>query len=240
MQGSYKALIVDDEETTRLYLGELLNIYFPHIQYSFAENGEDALFAISKNHYELIFLDITMPGMDGVELLQLIREKNLDVPVIFISAHANFVYAQHGIRLGVHDYLLKPVSPLELKKCILHLEDIMNEQKPVSQDQIKFPSPLGYILLNVDDLFLIEKIGRNKLNLYTESGDIYKHISYSMKELESKLPDNFIRITRQLLANKKNIKSFSTKDNTIVLSDNESSFTINCSRKVISKLSNRL
>lgn len=249
MTKEYSVLIVDDEEKTSLYLAELLNIYFPHITKYFAKNGEEALFILKDSYFPLIFLDITMPGMDGIELLEILRKKGLDSTVIIISAHANFEYAQQGIRLGVQDYLLKPISPSALKKCIEAFEntrtDNSSDKIPATENlqtstQIKFPSPTGYEVIDINNISLAEISGRNKMDIYLASGEVFKQISFSMKDLENKLPENFIRISRLHMANLKYIKSFSSKEKIITISIHDNQKKIKCSRQTISYLTRSL
>ena len=75
-----------------------------------ANNGVMALEEIEKKKPDILFTDIRMPGYSGLELLELLRKKELQTKVILISGYAEFEYAQSAIRNGAYDYLLKPMN----------------------------------------------------------------------------------------------------------------------------------
>lgn len=75
-----------------------------------ANNGVMALEEIEKKKPDILFTDIRMPGYNGLELLELLRKKELETKVVLISGYAEFEYAQSAIRNGAYDYLLKPID----------------------------------------------------------------------------------------------------------------------------------
>lgn len=83
-----------------------------------AQNGTEAWEKISKYRPDIVILDIHMPGMDGIEVASRIQEMDEKPVIIFLSAYDEFDYAQKGIRLGVFDYLLKPLDHKELKMIL--------------------------------------------------------------------------------------------------------------------------
>jgi CheY-like chemotaxis protein len=112
-------LIVDDEEKSRLYLAELTHELFPELTLQFAASPFEALFIIEKQKIDLIFLDVEMPGMTGIDLLTQLREKILKTPVVFISAYKRAEFIQKALRLNAVDYIDKPVDPEELQLAIV-------------------------------------------------------------------------------------------------------------------------
>ncbi|MBP1930959.1 response regulator transcription factor [Ammoniphilus resinae] len=76
-------------------------------------SGTDGLKALVKENFHLVILDIMLPGMDGFELLKIIREKE-DIPVLLVSARAEEIYKIKGLGLGADDYITKPFSSAEL------------------------------------------------------------------------------------------------------------------------------
>lgn len=104
--------IVDDEPGIRLNL----RIALQSEKYDVVQciNGKDALDKLSCNIPDLIILDYNMPIMDGFEFLQTIRQKNLQIPVIFLSDYADVETKVEGLTLGADDYLEKPFSTKEL------------------------------------------------------------------------------------------------------------------------------
>jgi YesN/AraC family two-component response regulator len=71
---------------------------------------------------DILLLDISMPQMDGIELIQRLKEENLDCKIIFLSAYSNFTYAQSAVKYGAFDFILKPIDEYELmdtvKRCV--------------------------------------------------------------------------------------------------------------------------
>jgi len=105
-----RILIVDDEQTTRHTLASL----FERIGYHTAEagSGQKALEYIARQRFDLVILDLKMPGMDGTEVLKAARPLAQDTVFIILTAHGTLDSAIDGIRHGAFDYLLKP-SPVK-------------------------------------------------------------------------------------------------------------------------------
>ena len=106
-----KVLIADDEEKmTRLVASYLENAGFATLV---AKDGKEALGLFQSSHPDCVVLDISMPGMDGLEVARQIRQ-NSQVPIIFLSALAEESDRIVGLELGADDYVTKPFSPREL------------------------------------------------------------------------------------------------------------------------------
>lgn len=105
-------LIVDDNSLNRLIAGKVLNKW--DIKTEFAENGQEALDKIGKNEYDLVFMDIHMPVMDGIEATKAIRlhedDKKRNIPVIALTASVFSKEAEDFKSIGMNDYVLKPFS----------------------------------------------------------------------------------------------------------------------------------
>ena len=115
----FKVMIVDDEPIIRTGLKHVVDwgeLGFKIV--SEAKNGLDALKKLEEEPVDLIITDIKMPQMDGIELLEVLREKNNDVSVVLLSGFAEFAYAQKGLSLGAIDYLLKPMDPTNIKEVL--------------------------------------------------------------------------------------------------------------------------
>ena len=91
-----KILVIDDERAIRNALKDILE--FEKYQVDTAENGSQALEKIQSETYDVIFSDIKMPQMDGLELLQHIVDKGVETPVVMISGHGNIETAVESIR----------------------------------------------------------------------------------------------------------------------------------------------
>ncbi len=111
MSKEAKILIVDDEERIR----RLLKMYLERENYDVedAENGEIALRMAVENNYDLILLDIMMPGMDGIEVCNEIR-KSKATPIIMLTAKGEEANRVQGFEAGTDDYIVKPFSPREV------------------------------------------------------------------------------------------------------------------------------
>lgn len=116
-------LIVDDEATMRMSLAEILQLESYRV--TIAENGEKALELLDGEAFDLMLLDIKMPGMDGVEVLKRAGQILPDCKVILLTAHGSLESAIEAVRQGAHDYLLKPASPGDILSSVTRA---MNER----------------------------------------------------------------------------------------------------------------
>jgi DNA-binding NtrC family response regulator len=107
-----RILIVDDEERFRLTLAKLLKVR--DLDVTTLGSGPEALEALKQEQYDVIVLDVRMPGMDGIETLAEIKKLNPNIEVIILTGHASVDAAVDIMKLGGYDYLLKPCSVEEL------------------------------------------------------------------------------------------------------------------------------
>lgn len=107
-----RILIVDDEERFRLTLAKLLKLR--DLDVTTLGSGPQALEALKQEQYDVIVLDVRMPGMDGIETLAEIKKLNPNIEVIILTGHASVDAAVDIMKLGGYDYLLKPCSVEEL------------------------------------------------------------------------------------------------------------------------------
>lgn len=105
-----RILVVEDERESREGLCAMLRKLSSDSEIYSAENGEAAIRILTQTDMDLVFLDIQMPGMDGLTLLERIRESDDQVNMIMISAYDQFSYAQRAIRLGAMDFIVKPYT----------------------------------------------------------------------------------------------------------------------------------
>jgi DNA-binding response OmpR family regulator len=102
-------LIIDDEDGLRHTLTRVLKV--AGCEVSSASDGPPALGLIQTIPLDLVYLDIHLPSMSGLEVLQSIRSAKPDLPVILFTAHASLQSALEALRLGATDYLVKPIDP---------------------------------------------------------------------------------------------------------------------------------
>ncbi len=112
----HSALIVDDNAINRMVLIKLLN----KLGYDCkeAEDGNAGLAACDKTHYDVIFMDFEMPGMNGTDVTRHLRNQGYKYPIIGISAHAFEQYRNQSLLAGMNDYLTKPVKIDQLKEVL--------------------------------------------------------------------------------------------------------------------------
>jgi two-component system response regulator YesN len=104
-------LIVDDEPRTRQGLKKTLDIWANgKYQIDTASNGEEAIERMQQQRVHILITDIRMPEITGLQLLKMAKAQNIYPVIIVISAYSEFEYAQEALRLGVINYLLKPIS----------------------------------------------------------------------------------------------------------------------------------
>jgi DNA-binding response OmpR family regulator len=111
-----KIMVVDDEEIVRNSLEEILRLEGYDVQA--VENGELALNALQREHYDLILLDLKMPGLDGIDTLKAITRIAPETKVILLTGHGSLESAIDALRVGAHDYLLKPASSSEILSSV--------------------------------------------------------------------------------------------------------------------------
>ena len=104
-------LIVDDEASLRGLMVELL--LDAGYQAMAAESGDVALLLLDQHHYDLVFTDLRMPGIDGLTFLKEIKRKEPSTEVIVMTSHSSVSSAVEALRLGAYDYLLKPLDNIE-------------------------------------------------------------------------------------------------------------------------------
>lgn len=131
-----KLMIAEDERLERKALAFLIDKYFKDeiIIVCEATNGLDAIEKAKQFKPDLIMMDISMPIMDGLEAAKLIQNDCKHAEFVILTAYSNFSYAKEAIKLGINDYLLKPVSNEEFQKAIGKCVEIIHEkQKKINE-----------------------------------------------------------------------------------------------------------
>lgn len=112
MTNKARILVVDDEEVVRL--SHLRTLSSEHCKVEAVWDGRLALAAMREQAYDLVLLDLRMPGMDGLSVLQTIKQNWPESEVIVITGYPEIESAKQAARLGAYDYLAKPVGPDEV------------------------------------------------------------------------------------------------------------------------------
>lgn len=192
-----KALIVDDNDIARTTLAHLAK-QVPNLiiekEYS---NAIEAYNHLQSNHVDLIFLDIEMPEMTGIELTKNLNGK--DTIIIFTSS--NKEYALEAFELNIADYILKPILPARFLQAVSKARAILDSRKEnveVTRDEFLFVRDSNITRrLKLDDIFYAEAMG-DYVKFYTREKMFAIH--GKMKTAEERLPkDDFIRVHRSYI-----------------------------------------
>ncbi|MET3534988.1 LytR/AlgR family response regulator transcription factor [Chryseobacterium limigenitum] len=192
-----KALIVDDNDIARTTLAHLAK-QIPDLtivkEYS---NAVEAYHYLQANPVDLIFLDIEMPEMTGIELTKTLSGR--DTIIIFTSS--NKEYALEAFELNIADYILKPITPARFLQAMSKAQAIFDSKKEnvqVNKDEFLFVRDSNITRrLKLDDIFYAEAMG-DYVKFYTKEKMFAIH--GTMKSAEDRLPkDHFIRVHRSYI-----------------------------------------
>lgn len=133
----FKILVVEDNKNLR----KLMVTYLKKNNYEplEAEDGEQALDVLDKNHVDLIITDIMMPNLDGFELTKELREANYMLPILFVTAKESIDDKKKGFLIGADDYMVKPVDMDEMVLrvgVLLRRANIVNQRKLIINDVV--------------------------------------------------------------------------------------------------------
>ena len=145
----YTLLIADDEPLIRNGVKKIIDwesLGFSEI--FLAEDGQEALDIIRKNHVDLVLTDIVMPFMDGLELTEILSREFPQIHVVILTGHEDFQYAQKSVGLGVKNYILKPIGAESLYKEMkeicekLHIENSQRQYIQSMKNQLRQSLPV--------------------------------------------------------------------------------------------------
>jgi DNA-binding NtrC family response regulator len=112
----YNVLVLDDEKNIRLTIKRCLET--PEITVEDAINGEEALKLLKETAFDLLLLDLKLPGMDGMEILQLVKNQYPAMKVVIITAHGTIQTAVEAMKTGALDFVEKPFTPADLRTVV--------------------------------------------------------------------------------------------------------------------------
>jgi len=212
-----RVIIVDDDELCISVIEDMISQLDDFICIETFQNALDAYNYLEANDVDVVFLDVEMPKMGGIELLKNLKKSPM---VVMITSHEEF--ALESYEYNVTDFLKKPA---EWSRFLKTIEKIRKEfldlaaQLLESSDQehvfIKTDSKL--VQLNLSQVLWVEALG-NYIRVHTEE-DKYTVLS-TMKEIEAKLPaKDFIRVQRSFIIRVDKVKAI--EDNYIIIKDKE-------------------
>jgi two-component system response regulator AtoC len=158
-------LIVDDEKNIRDLMGRYLQL--EHIDSDSAENGLSAQRMLRESLYDACLVDLKMPGMDGLSLIEWIRKEGFRMPIIMMSAHGEIRDAVTALKKGAQDYIVKPFDPEEMTIRLLklienqRLKDLVDTEHLTRRDEDADERFIGISASMVKIKEIIERIAKS-------------------------------------------------------------------------------
>ena len=197
--------ICDDEERYRIELKTILNklLINADLNIDTFDDGNILADAFAASPYDLVFLDIEMPAVDGITLAKKIRSRSENVFIVFLTSHIE--YALEGYEVNALRYLTKPVDIEKLKEVIRYVQE-----KQGSSRQIIIKEDGEEILIDINDVIYMESMNQN-VRIVTAGGEHV--IRYNISDFEDQLKnDGFFRIHRGYLISLSKVKKLSGND----------------------------
>jgi len=195
-----KALLVDDEVPARSELRFLLGEAGGVEVVGEAGSASEALQLIKAIPYDVVFLDVNMPGLSGIELAEVLTGLPHPPAIVFVTAHSE--HAVQAFEVAAVDYLVKPVEIRRLRMAVERLAPVA--ETPVRIDRIPVEKAGRKLLLQVADIFHI--MAKDDYSYIYTDGERYLS-TLSLADLEQKLePQSFFRVHRRYLVNLAQVK----------------------------------
>lgn len=178
----FKILVLeDDKELNRTVCAFLNNSGYEAVGCLNANEAYDALY---ENTIDLIVSDIMMPGVDGFEFARNVRDVNNDIPILFMTARDDIASKQRGFRIGVDDYMVKPI---DLDELFLRIGALLRRAKIASSRKLE----IGSFVMDADEHTAY--LGDDEISLTSREFNIlYKLLSYPKKAFtRTQLMDEF-------------------------------------------------
>ena len=200
-------LVIDDEPGVRELISEALRI--SEITAVQAADGLEALSHLRRERFDLLILDINMPKLDGLALLEKLRTEGMSIPILMLSARADKTDINHGLRIGADDYLTKPFS---IEELVLRVKAIMRRSRgevaevkvltcgPILMDFSKYSVKFNDqpVDLSPTEFKLLEQLILNRGNVVTKESLLSEVWEIDFKS-NSTVVDTYISYLRKKL-----------------------------------------
>ncbi|MBX3254363.1 MAG: response regulator transcription factor [Chitinophagaceae bacterium] len=160
-------LLVEDEENLQEALK--LNLELEGYEVSCAGDGTQALKRISEEYFDLIILDVMLPGIDGIDVAENVRLNNNEVPILMLSAKSSSAEKVLGLKKGADDYITKPFN---LEELLLRVKKLINKNKKLQDKE------------TVDDHY---QFGKNKIDFKAQTATNYRGETIELSKKEAML-----------------------------------------------------
>ena len=244
METPFKTIIIDDEQNAVELLKALLdNISEVQIEKTFTSPLE-ALKYLAINKINLIFLDIQMPELSGIDFAKKLIELNIKSSVVFITAHEQYIL--EALRVNAIDYLLKPVDIIELKETILRIiqrgkdeysDSLSNFLKSNQRRKLKFNTRNGFITFFEDEILFVKADGVYSVIHLINGKELM--ISQNLGKIEEQLQNKeLIKIHRSVIANVNYIFEINRGKKECILAVDSNNFILHFSNEGLKLIEN--
>lgn len=197
--------VCDDEELFRIEFKSVLDKVLINAEYDIDTfSGGSSLYeAFLKNPFDLVFLDIEMPGIDGITLAKRLRAVSENVQIVFLTSHIE--YALEGYEVNALRYLVKPVDMNKLNEVLKYIQDKKNNSR-----QIMIKQEGEDIVIDISDIIYMESMDKNVRIVTSKSEYITR---YNISDYEEELKNSgFLRIHRGYLISLSKVKKIVKND----------------------------
>lgn len=197
--------VCDDEELFRIEFKSVLDKVLINAEYDIDTfSGGSSLYeAFLKNPFDLVFLDIEMPGIDGITLAKRLRAVSENVQIVFLTSHIE--YALEGYEVNALRYLVKPVDMNKLSDVLKYIQDKKNNSR-----QIMIKQEGEDIVIDISDIIYMESMDKNVRIVTSKSEYITR---YNISDYEEELKNSgFLRIHRGYLISLSKVKKILKND----------------------------
>lgn len=216
-----KCLIIDDEPIARRGMKRLVERHADLEVCELLDNAQDALKCLQDNDIDLVFLDIQMPGMTGIDLARQLSDKTM---IIFTTAYSE--YAVEGFEVNAIDYLVKPIDPDRFDRAVQKARDYSAllasatqayEQPTVSDQYLIVKADRRYTRIRFNDILYVEGL-KDYVIVHTLTRNVITRLT--IKYMEDLLPPRlFMRVNKSYIVNIDSIDAFDNND--IFIGDSE-------------------
>ena len=181
----YKLIIADDEKIVIDSLKYIIEKNFNNIEIiATARSGREVIEKVDDAVPDIIFMDIRMPGINGLEAIKEIKSRHKQVVIIVLTAFDHFDFAKEAINLGVIEYLLKPVNRTKVVEVINKAIEIVKTEKEKRRIELELKEKMEYIVPILENGFIYSLIlfddNRNELLNYKQIFEIEENGGYVM------------------------------------------------------------
>lgn len=142
----YNILIADDESYQRFGMEKIIRRLRPEFRIFTSADGREAFDILQNEEIHIAFIDVIMPHMDGIRLVERFHPFRKNTRLIIVSAYKDFTYAQRALQMGVFDYIVKPIQPEAISSLLQKVESDLSEEKNKLSERRHLENQLSYTL----------------------------------------------------------------------------------------------